>query len=149
MIDPDLERYLGTVFGNLDTRLSAVERESNHVHKNMLTAERAEKIFQTNTLRINSMTRIAVAVIAGIAVAANGTVNVITNHNREVLAHECAEVTQKEIDKAELRNETRDRNLAIEAAREEHKLDVLQFEAMTVTGSKRNGSNGSEAQQGD
>ena len=141
MLDPDLERYLGTVFGNLDTRLGVVERESNHVHKNMLTAERAEKIFQTNTLRINSMTRISVAIIAGLSISANGLVNVITNHSREVLAAECAAITEKQIDKAELRNATRDHNLALEAAREMHKLDAI--EMLTITIPSSGGSKGS------
>ena len=31
MLDPDLERYLGTVFGNLDTRLGVVERDWNYM----------------------------------------------------------------------------------------------------------------------
>jgi hypothetical protein len=70
-----------------ENRLSAVERELNHVHDHMMTedearklGEEARKIFRTDTLKVNAWTRIAVATIAALAVIGNGTSNVLVDH---------------------------------------------------------------------
>ena len=114
-LDHQLQTYLDGFRTSIEARMTALEREANQTHRNMLTGDKAQEIFRTTTLKVNSMTRLAVAIIAAVAVGANGTVNVITNHNREVLARQCGDETQKRIEAFEVRfyerSKDRDREL--------------------------------------
>ena len=80
----EFERYFAERFEN---RLSAIERQLMHQHKHLLTQdegrkifEDAAKVFRSDTLRVNSWTRIAVAVVAALAVIGNGISNVLVDH---------------------------------------------------------------------
>lgn len=62
------------------TPLATTQQELNHYRRHLLSVEDARTIFRTDTLKVNSWTRVSVAVVAALAVISNGTSNVIVDH---------------------------------------------------------------------
>lgn len=118
MISPEAKDYLDALAQHLDLRLRALEREASELRRNSMTADEARKVFRTESLRINTWTRISVAAIAAIAIVGNGLTMVLGNHYVAKAEVMCGNVTDNKIAKAELRNRERDLELARAGARE-------------------------------
>lgn len=125
MLSPDAKDYLDNLAQGLGMRMGAVEREASELRRNSLSADAARKLFRTEVLRINTGTRIAVAVIAALALIGNGLTMVVGNHYVAKAETMCANVTDRKIDHAELRNVERDKAIAREGAREFFELQGL------------------------
>jgi hypothetical protein len=108
--------YFDGKFADLDARLTLLERESNHVHRNMLSEDKAQKIFRTEVLRVNTNTRLAVAVIAAIALVGNGTQHALASHDAAVMKLRCDEGTSEAVQKQDRLRLDRDRTMVESAA---------------------------------
>lgn len=106
-----LEALLSARFEN---RLSAVERELNHLRRNMLTGEKAQDIFRETTLRVNAWTRLSVAVVAALAVIGNGTSNVLVDHTESRAMAKYELVTDRKLAGYESRVAQQNQALALE-----------------------------------
>lgn len=128
-----LEQLLTERFVN---PLSTVERELSQYRKISLTDEQAaalvdeaRKIFRTETLRLNTWTRISVAVVAALAVIGNGTSNVIVDHTESKAMARFEAITDQKLAGYEARirlnnNELADEVRAIITDRNSH-LEAL------------------------
>jgi len=117
MIDPDLQAYLDGKFKGFDARLSVVERETNHIHKHMLTGEAAQNIFRLEVVKTNTRTRLAVAVIAAIALLGTGAQNALANHDAMAMQMRCEQGAAKAVTKADERYVLERHAIADETAR--------------------------------
>jgi hypothetical protein len=138
-VDKDLKEYLDNKFSATDTRINMLQdelillqRESRQVEMRVVDFADARKIFRTETARLNMWTRVAVAAIAAIAMIGNSAGAIIGNQYTAKAESLCRKVTIEEISKAELRNQTRDRELAKAGAREF--WAETQTQVLTVTG---------------
>jgi len=115
MLEPDVKDYLDTFKKDVAVRLGALEREASETRRNQLSEDDMERVFRQASGRMNYITRIAVAVIAALAVIGNGLTMVLGNHYTLKAEVCCASVTDRKIEKAELRNQERDRAIAADA----------------------------------
>jgi hypothetical protein len=115
MFDKEDKEYLEALLSErFENRLSALERESNHIRRNMLTGERAQSIFRDTTLRVNAWTRLSVAVIAALAVIGNGISNVLVDHTESRAMARYETVTDRKLAGYESRLQQINQQLALE-----------------------------------
>jgi L-asparaginase II len=124
-MDQELKDYLDRKFQLTDARIDAlqdelilVKRESRQVEKRVVDFDEARSIFRTETTRINMWTRVAVAAISALAILGNGGSALIGQHYAVKAEQLAMRIARDEIEHAELRNQTRDRELAKAGARE-------------------------------
>lgn len=102
--------------------ITLIKREVRHVRTHMLTGEQARDIFRTEVLKVNSATRIAVAVIGGLVVGGVATANAIANHDAMALEMRCQKVTTGLLIEHDRQQSDRDKELVRETIRE---IDVV------------------------
>jgi hypothetical protein len=133
MNEKELLNYLDGKFASFDLRVSALERELNHTHKNMLSEDRAQKIFRAEVLKVNTHTRIAVALIAAIALIGNGTQHALASHDQATLKLRCEEGTDKAMQDQEVKRASRDQLLVDSAAMRAVQLRDQQIDVLKGT----------------
>lgn len=111
-----LEELLNQRFEN---RISTLERELTEYRKTALTSEQstelveeARKIFRAESLRINTWTRLSVAIVAALAVVGNGTANVIVDHTESKAMARYQVITDQKLAGYESRVAMNNRQLA-------------------------------------
>lgn len=126
-----------------ENRLCSVEREMVEYRKTALTSEQSEalveearKIFRAESLRINTWTRVSVAIVAALAVIGNGTANVIVDHTESKAMARYQFITDQKLAGYEARVAMNNRQLAddVKAAitdRNSH-LEFIVKEALIV-----------------
>jgi len=130
---PDDRNYLDSLSQAFGARLDAVERELNHVRRNMLSVDEAQTIFRTEVLKVNAYTRLAVALIAGIALVGNGSQLALANHDAASLELRCKKSTTEAIDRFRELQEPRDRALVDSAAMRAVQLRDQQIDTLKGT----------------
>lgn len=99
MLDQEDKDWIESLLNErFENRLSTHERELNQNRRQMITVEDARQIFRTDTMRTNMWTRIAVAVIAALAVIGNGTSNVLVDHTESKAMARYAIETDRKLD---------------------------------------------------
>jgi hypothetical protein len=116
MAELDVKDCICRLTEAVEARVSLVERESRHVWANMLTTEQAHNIFRSEVMRVNAWTRIAVAVVAALALIGNGLSMVIGNHYTLKAEACCAKVTDEKLGKFEEHQRELNKLLAREGA---------------------------------
>jgi hypothetical protein len=116
-VDQKTIEYLDGKFASFDTRVVLLERESSHVRRNMLSEDRAQAIFRTEVLKVNTRTRIAVAIIAAIALIGNGAQNAMANHDSMALQLRCEKGTSEALERDRSQTLAERHAIADEAAR--------------------------------
>jgi hypothetical protein len=133
----ELQSYLDGFRASIEARMSALERESNQAHRNMITAEQAQKIWRIDTLKINAYTRLTVAIVAALAVIGNGTSNVLVDHTESRAMARYEHITDEKLATYEGKIAERNHALAFDAAQQTRNLDALQIEALIVKAGKQ------------
>ena len=127
---PEERQYWSGQFQSIETRLSLVERETSHANKHLLTEDRAQNIFRTEVVKTNARTRMAVAIIAGVALIGNGTQNVLANHDAMALQLRCEKGASTALEKADKQRDLERHAIADEAARRALQLRDLQIDTL-------------------
>lgn len=124
-MDDELKKYLDRKFAETDARinnlqgeLTLLQREHKQTTERVVDFNDARAIFRTETARINMWTRVAVAVIGALALLGNGGSALIGEHYAAKAEQLAGRIARDEISKAELRNQSRDKELAKAGARE-------------------------------
>ena len=114
-MDNELRCYLEGKFLSLEGRVTLLEREVHQMADNQLTGEQATTIFRTTSLRTNTITRVAVAVIAALAVGTTSVQNVLATHDAASLELRCQKGTTDALGEYDKRREVRDVEIARKA----------------------------------
>jgi hypothetical protein len=114
-MDNELQCYLEGKFLSLEGRVTLVEREVHQLAKNQLTGEQATTIFRTTSLRTNTITRVAVALIAALGVGTTSVQNVLATHDAASLELRCQKGTSDALTEYDKRREVRDVEIARKA----------------------------------
>jgi hypothetical protein len=130
MIDLDLQAYLDGKFDGLNARVDTLDKEANHLRRHLLTEDKAQSIFNAKVLRLNSYTRLAVALIAAVALIGNGAQNVLANHDSIALQLRCDKGASDALSKWQLQSLVRDEAIAQRAASQALKLRDAQYDVI-------------------
>lgn len=114
----------------IEPRLLNIEKEQRHIRNNMLSEDKAQSIFRAEVVKTNARTRLAVAVIAAIALIGNGAQNALANHDAMSLQMRCEQGAAKAVEKADQHAIIERHAIADEAARNavrmrDQQIDVL------------------------
>lgn len=122
-MDHELQQYLDAKFqsleGQIDSRFKGfegrvylLEREVHQLDRNQLTGTKAVEIFRTTSLHVNTVTRVAVAVIAALGIGTTSVQNALANHDAASLELRCQKGTSDALIEADKRREVRDIEIA-------------------------------------
>ena len=111
-MDQELKWFLEARFDGFEARTTLLEREVHQLNENQLTGEQAKEIFRTTSLRVNTITRLAVAAIAALGVGTTSVQNVMANHDAASLELRCQKGTSDALIESDKRREVRDVEIA-------------------------------------
>lgn len=111
-MDQELHCYLEAKFKGLEARVFCLEREVHQLDKNQLTGTKAVEIFRTTSMHVNTLTRVAVAVIAALGIGTTGVQNALANHDAAALELRCQKGTSDALLESDKRREVRDIEIA-------------------------------------
>ena len=114
-MDQELQQYLDGKFSSLEGRVTCVEREVHQLDRNQLTGTKAAEIFRTTSLHVNTITRVAVALIAALGIGTTSAQNALANHDAAALELRCQRGTSNALIESDKRREVRDVEIARKA----------------------------------